>query len=84
MTLDVALGDESRRKLLGARLAAGLMQARLARRIGTKPSVVSRLDGGDAEPSFDMFRWLAAALNVSFKILPIAAIVVHDFKPAYS
>lgn len=74
---------EFRRKLIGARLSAGLTQAELAERIGTKQSAISRLEGGDAEPSFDMLRRLAAALNVSFEILPTAAIVVHEFEPVH-
>ena len=73
---------EFRSRLTRARLDAGLTQAQLAERIGTKQSSISRLEGGDAEPSFDMLRRLAAALNVSFEILPTAAIVVHDFEPA--
>ena len=75
---------EFRRQLIRARLDAGLTQAQLAERIGTKQSSISRLKGGDAEPSFDMLRRLAAALNVSFEILPTAAIVVHDFDPAHA
>lgn len=75
---------EFRRKLIEARLSAGLTQAELAEEIGTKQSSISRLEGGDAEPSFDMLRRLAAALNVSFEILPNAAIVVHDFDPAHT
>jgi transcriptional regulator with XRE-family HTH domain len=73
---------EFRSRLIRARLDAGLTQAQLAERIGTKQSSISRLEGGDAEPSSDMLRRLAAALNVSFEILPTAAIVVHDFEPA--
>jgi transcriptional regulator with XRE-family HTH domain len=74
---------EFRLKLIQARLSAGLTQAELAERIGTKQSAISRLEGGDAQPSFDMLRRLAAALNVSFEILPTAAIVVHEFEPAH-
>lgn len=70
---------EFRRKLIGARLAAGLTQAQLAERIGTKQSAISRLEGGDAEPSFDMLRRLAVALNVSFEILPTSGIEIHEF-----
>jgi transcriptional regulator with XRE-family HTH domain len=68
-----------RRKLVEARTAAGLTQHELAERIGTKQSSISRLESGDAEPSFDMLRRLAAALNVSFEILPTAAIEIHDY-----
>lgn len=72
---------EFRRKLIQARLAAGLTQAHLADRIGAKQSSISRLEGGDAEPSVDMLRRLAAALNVSFEILPTAAMEIHEFEP---
>jgi ribosome-binding protein aMBF1 (putative translation factor) len=70
-----------RRELIQARLAAGLTQQQLAQRIGTKQSSISRLESGTAEPSFDMLRRLAAALNVSFEILPTAAIEVHAHEP---
>lgn len=75
---------EFRRQLICARLSSGLTQAQLAERIGTKQSSISRLEGGDTEPSFDMLRRLAAALNVSFEILPTSAIVIHEFDPAHA
>ena len=68
-----------RLKLVEARTAAGMTQQQLAERIGTKQSSISRLESGDSEPSFDMLRRLAAALNVSFEILPTAAIEVHQY-----
>jgi transcriptional regulator with XRE-family HTH domain len=74
---------EFRRKLIQARLAAGLTQQQLAERIGTKQSSISRLEGGDAEPSFDMLRRLAAALNVSFEILPSSVVEIHQFEPSH-
>lgn len=74
---------EFRLKLIQARLSAGLTQEQLAERIGTKQSSISRLEGGDAEPSFDMLRRLAAALNVSFEILPTSAIEIHNFDPVH-
>jgi transcriptional regulator with XRE-family HTH domain len=75
---------EFRLQIIRARLDAGLTQAQLAERIGTKQSSISRLEGGDAEPSFDMLRRLAAALNVNFEILPTSAVVVHEFDPAHA
>ena len=75
---------EFRRKLIEARAAAGLTQHELAERIGTKQSSISRLENGDAEPSFDMLRRLAAALNVSFEILPTGVIDMHEFASASS
>lgn len=73
-----------RRKLIEARLTAGLTQRQLAERIGTKQSSISRLEGGDAQPSFDMLRRLAAALDVSFEIKPTAEIEVHVHPAASS
>src|SRR3954447_26018600 len=72
---------EFRRKLIQARLSAGLTQQQLAERIGTKQSAIARLEGGDAEPSFAMLRLLAMALNVSFEILPTAAVKTHVREP---
>ncbi|HEX5164957.1 MAG TPA: helix-turn-helix transcriptional regulator [Thermomicrobiales bacterium] len=75
---------EFRRQLIRARLNARLTLEQLAERIGTKRSSISRLEGRDAEPSFDMLRQLSAALNVSFEILPTSAIVIHEFDPVHA
>jgi ribosome-binding protein aMBF1 (putative translation factor) len=70
-------GFEFRRALIGARLASGLTQAELAERIGTTQSAIARLESGGAKPSFDMLGRLAAALHVSFEIMPTLAVELH-------
>jgi transcriptional regulator with XRE-family HTH domain len=72
---------EFRRALIAARLRVGLTQKQLADRIGTTQSAVARLEAGTTEPRFDMLRRLSNALNVSFEIMPSAAIQVHDQDP---
>lgn len=43
----------------------GLSQSALARAIGTSQSAISQIEAGDRNPSFDMLRQVAKALNVS-------------------
>jgi DNA-binding XRE family transcriptional regulator len=62
------------RKIYGLRSSAGLTQGELAKRVGTSPSVISRLEDADyAGHSLAMLRRVAAALNVRVEIqfLPI-------------
>ena len=61
--------------LYAARTKAGLSQAQLARRIGTKQSVISRLEDADyAGHSLTMLHRIAAALgqSVELRLLPQA------------
>ena len=51
-----------------AREKAGLTQAELAKRIGTKQSNISRLEMGNYNFTIDMLDKIATALNVEFKI----------------
>ena len=67
-----------RSALIGARLDAGLTQAALAERIGTKQSAIARLESGSANPSFNMLQRLADALDVSFEIGPGPEVRVHQ------
>jgi transcriptional regulator with XRE-family HTH domain len=67
-----------RSALIGARLDAGLTQAALAERIGTKQSAIARLESGSSKPSFDMLGRLTHALNVSFEIGPGPEVRVHQ------
>ena len=58
---DIALGE----KLFQAREAAGLTQAALARKIGTQPSAISRLEDADYDGhSMDTLRRVADALGL--------------------
>lgn len=50
-------------KLIGARLKKGLTQAELAKKVGTKQSAISRLESGDANPSFLFLEKITAAMG---------------------
>ena len=54
--------------LIDARVAAGLTQAQLARRMKTTQSVIARLEGGQAQPSTRTLARLAAATGTKLKI----------------
>jgi len=69
---------EFRAALIEARLRAGLTQADLASRVGTKQPAIARLENGTANPSFSMLQRLADALSVSFEIKPAAIVEVHE------
>lgn len=47
--------------LVRARMAAGLTQSELARRLGTTQSAIARLEGGRVSPSFATLRRYAEA-----------------------
>lgn len=54
--------------IIEARVKRGLTQKVLARKMGTKQSVISRLESGSANPSFDFLKRLAEALDTDLKI----------------
>lgn len=54
--------------ILRARIEKGLTQQELAKRIGTKQSVISRLESGRANPSVNFLKKLAQALNSHLEI----------------
>ncbi len=54
--------------LLRARIEKGLTQQELAQLIGTKQSVISRLESGRANPSIAFLQKLAQALNTHLEI----------------
>lgn len=56
------------RAVIEARIKKGLTQSKLAERIGTKQSVISRLEIGKANPSFFFLKKLAQALNTRLEI----------------
>jgi ribosome-binding protein aMBF1 (putative translation factor) len=56
------------RAMIEARMKHGLTQAALAKRIGTKQSVISRLESGRANPSVSFLRKLATGLNTNLEI----------------
>ena len=56
------------RAIIRARIEKGLTQQQLAKKIGTKQSVISRLESGRANPSVAFLKKLAAALNSNLEI----------------
>lgn len=56
------------RTLIAARVAAGLTQAQLAKRMATTQSVVARMESGRSRPSTQTLEKLAAATGTRLKI----------------
>ena len=54
--------------IIEARKKTGLTQAQLASKIGTKQSVISRLEIGQANPTLDFLKRLSTALNSKLEI----------------
>ncbi len=54
--------------VIDARVKKGVTQKELAQRIGTKQSVISRLESGRANPSVAFLKRLALALNSHLEI----------------
>lgn len=54
--------------ILRARIEKGLTQEELAQKVGTKQSVISRLESGRANPSVGFLKKLAQALNTHLEI----------------
>ncbi|MEK7559202.1 MAG: helix-turn-helix transcriptional regulator [Patescibacteria group bacterium] len=54
--------------LIRARIEKGLSQTQLAKKMGTKQSVISRLESGRANPSVGFLQKLAKALNSHLEI----------------
>ncbi len=56
--------------IIEARLASGLTQEQLAKKIGTNQAAISRLENGEANPRLSTLKKLANALNAEFKVIP--------------
>ena len=56
------------RLLIRKRLEKGLTQHELARKVGTKQSAISRLESGRYNPTVEVLRKIAKALNADLKI----------------
>jgi len=54
--------------LIKARKRKGLTQTQLAKKIGTKQSVISRLEIGQANPTLEFLKKLAGALHSRLEI----------------
>ncbi len=65
-----ALGPEFEviQAIIKKRLAAGITQAELAKKIGTKQSAISRLESGSYNPSIALLHKISAALNATLHI----------------
>ncbi|MEK7203628.1 MAG: helix-turn-helix transcriptional regulator [Patescibacteria group bacterium] len=56
------------RILIRKRLERGFTQQELARKVGTKQSAISRLESGRYNPTIQVLRKVAEALNADLKI----------------
>jgi ribosome-binding protein aMBF1 (putative translation factor) len=56
------------RSVIDARLKRKMSQADLAKKIGTRQSAISRLESGDANPSFKFLQKVATALGARLSI----------------
>lgn len=65
-----ALGEEYEviRQIIRARIIAGLTQAELAKRIGTRQSNVSRIENGNSNPSIAMLKRIADATGTKLQV----------------
>ncbi|OGG02639.1 transcriptional regulator [Candidatus Gottesmanbacteria bacterium RBG_16_37_8] len=54
--------------LIRARIKRGITQEKLAKKMGTKQSVISRLESGNANPSLKFLKKFAQALNSNLEI----------------
>lgn len=56
------------RAIIRARVQRGITQKELANKVGTKQSVISRLESGRANPTVSFLKKLAQALNFHLEI----------------
>jgi len=56
------------RKIIEARVNKGITQKKLAQKMKTKQSAISRLESGNANPSLNFLQRLAKALNSHLEI----------------
>jgi ribosome-binding protein aMBF1 (putative translation factor) len=56
------------RSVIDARLKTKMSQADLAKKIGTRQSAISRLESGNANPSFKFLQKVATALGARLSI----------------
>ena len=59
---------ELRKKILKLRIDKGLSQEELAKRAGTKQSVISRIENGESEPGIETVKKIARVLDREVKI----------------
>lgn len=56
------------KSMIAARIKQQLTQAQLADKIGTKQSVISRVESGRANPSFNFLKKVAAGLECQLEV----------------
>ena len=56
------------RAILDARIRAGITQKQLSERSGISQADISRLENGNRNPSLNLLKRLAAAMNLTLKI----------------
>lgn len=56
------------RQMIQARIASGMTQAELAKKVGTSQANISKLEHGTLNPSLDMVRRLAAGMGMRLKL----------------
>ncbi len=56
------------REVMDKRLAKKMTQKDLAQKVGTRQSAISRLESGNANPSFQFLKKVATALDSTLKI----------------
>ena len=59
---------EIARTLIKARIKKGLSQAQIAKKMGTKQSVISRLENAKTTPSLSFLKRLASVLGASLQV----------------
>lgn len=55
--------------LIEQRIKGGLTQAKLAKKMGTKQSAISRFESGRTRPTMEFYTKLAAALGMRIKVV---------------
>ena len=66
--IETQLEYQVARALIRARIEKGFTQAKLAKKLKTTQSVVSRVESGRSLPSLTFLKRLAEALNVSLQV----------------
>ena len=56
------------RQIIGLRIAQGLTQGELAKRVGTSQANISKIEHGTLNPSFEMAQRIATGLGKRLKI----------------
>ena len=56
------------RQIIEARIASGMTQAELAKRVGTSQANISKLEHGTLNPSLEMVRRIATGMGMRLKL----------------